>query len=95
MYEQGKTAHTGFGSMQDFRHPWAGGRSWNVSPVGKGGPLYTAVVGLRKRLTWIRDVEQFAGIRILPVLHRHTTAMSTYYELHKDTERCVGINISY
>lgn len=57
MDEQGKTAHIGFGSMQDFRHPWAGGRSWNVSPVGKGGPLYTAMVGLRKRLTWIRDVE--------------------------------------
>ena len=57
MDEQGKTVYIGFSSVHDFRHPWAGRRSWNVSPVGKGGQLYTAVVGLRKRLTWIRDVE--------------------------------------
>lgn len=43
-----------------------------------------------RRPTWIRDVEQSAGVGVLPVLHRHVTATSTYYELDEHTERGVA-----
>lgn len=53
-------------------------------------PVFGSQRAENRRPTWIRDVEQSAGVGVLPVLHRHATATSTYDELHEHAERGVA-----